>query len=96
MPNFKFRYRLLLVLEKIINLIVQSKSLPVGLWFNKTMTTFFQIVKAFVVLSGNYQTRTDDYKLIEELQEHVRRTTAPYKYPRKVGINIKMCLNKMF
>lgn len=38
-----------------------------------------QIVKATVVLSKNY-TACDELKL--ELQEHVKKVTAPYKYPR--------------
>jgi acetyl-CoA synthetase/medium-chain acyl-CoA synthetase len=40
-----------------------------------------QIVKAFVVL--NDRTRAGD-ELIRELQEHVKTTTAPYKYPREI------------
>jgi acyl-coenzyme A synthetase/AMP-(fatty) acid ligase len=40
-----------------------------------------QIVKAFVVLrSGNEPTG----ELATELQEHVKRVTAPYKYPREI------------
>jgi len=38
-----------------------------------------QIVKATVVLTKNY-TPSDD--LVVELQNHVKRVTAPYKYPR--------------
>ena len=38
-----------------------------------------QIVKATVVLSKNYQPSKE---LIKELQEHVKKITAPYKYPR--------------
>jgi acetyl-CoA synthetase len=38
-----------------------------------------QVVKATVVLTRGY-TPSDD--LIRELQNHVKRTTAPYKYPR--------------
>lgn len=40
-----------------------------------------QIVKATVVLTKNY-TASDD--LAHELQEHVKKVTAPYKYPRIV------------
>ena len=40
-----------------------------------------QIVKAFVVLAPGY--RPSD-ALVGELQAHVRRVTAPYKYPREV------------
>ncbi|WP_038291525.1 AMP-binding protein [Acetivibrio straminisolvens] len=38
-----------------------------------------QIVKATVVLAKNY-TPGDD--LVKELQDHVKKVTAPYKYPR--------------
>ncbi len=38
-----------------------------------------QIVKATVVLTKNYIASNE---LITELQEHVKRVTAPYKYPR--------------
>ncbi len=38
-----------------------------------------QIVKATVVLAKGY---TPGNKLVKELQDHVKRVTAPYKYPR--------------
>lgn len=38
-----------------------------------------QIVKATVVLTKNYKASED---LVKELQEHVKKVTAPYKYPR--------------
>lgn len=38
-----------------------------------------QIVKATVVLTKNY---TGSPELVKELQEHVKKVTAPYKYPR--------------
>ncbi len=40
-----------------------------------------QIVKATIVPSKNYQPSDE---LAKELQEHVKRVTAPYKYPRIV------------
>jgi acyl-coenzyme A synthetase/AMP-(fatty) acid ligase len=40
-----------------------------------------QIVKAFVVLLPG---RTGDESLVAELQEHCKRVTAPYKYPREI------------
>ena len=40
-----------------------------------------QIVKAFVVLRPG---RSGDEALIAELQEHCKRVTAPYKYPREI------------
>jgi len=40
-----------------------------------------QIVKATVVLSNGYEASPE---LSQELQDHVKRTTAPYKYPRLV------------
>ncbi|XP_077305112.1 acyl-coenzyme A synthetase ACSM3, mitochondrial-like [Lithobates pipiens] len=42
-----------------------------------------EVVKAFVVLSPTYSDQ-DPGKLISELQEHVKKVTAPYKYPRKI------------
>ncbi|XP_039216391.1 acyl-coenzyme A synthetase ACSM4, mitochondrial-like isoform X2 [Crotalus tigris] len=42
-----------------------------------------EVVKAFVVLSTGYSTHSKE-KLTMELQEHVKKMTAPYKYPRKV------------
>lgn len=38
-----------------------------------------QVVKATVVLTANY---TPSDNLVKELQEHVKKVTAPYKYPR--------------
>jgi len=40
-----------------------------------------QVVKATIILSKNY-TASDE--LAKELQEHVKKVTAPYKYPRIV------------
>lgn len=40
-----------------------------------------QIVKATIILTKNYQPSDE---LAKELQEHVKRVTAPYKYPRVV------------
>jgi acetyl-CoA synthetase len=39
------------------------------------------IVKAFIVLKPGF---SPSEKLATDLQEHVRRTTAPYKYPRAI------------
>jgi acetyl-CoA synthetase len=39
------------------------------------------IVKAFVVLAPGYEASSD---LTVELQEHCKRVTAPYKYPREI------------
>lgn len=39
------------------------------------------IVKAFVVLREGYQGSPE---LVKELQDHVKKTTAPYKYPREI------------
>jgi acyl-coenzyme A synthetase/AMP-(fatty) acid ligase len=39
------------------------------------------IVKAFVVLAPG---RKGSAALVSELQDHVKRTTAPYKYPRAI------------
>jgi acetyl-CoA synthetase len=42
-----------------------------------------QVVKATIVLSKEYKDRAGD-DLIKELQNHVKKVTAPYKYPRVV------------
>ncbi|MBZ5700766.1 MAG: acyl--CoA ligase [Acidobacteriia bacterium] len=39
------------------------------------------IVKAFVVLRSGYQGSPE---LVRELQDHVKKVTAPYKYPREI------------
>jgi len=39
------------------------------------------VVKATIVLSDEYKNRADD-NLVKELQNHVKKETAPYKYPR--------------
>jgi len=39
------------------------------------------IIKAFVVLAPGFEPSDT---LVSELQEHVKRETAPYKYPRKI------------
>ncbi|XP_077870583.1 acyl-coenzyme A synthetase ACSM3, mitochondrial-like [Saccoglossus kowalevskii] len=41
------------------------------------------VVKAFVVLKEEYKDHDKD-DLIKELQEHTKKITAPYKYPRKI------------
>jgi acyl-coenzyme A synthetase/AMP-(fatty) acid ligase len=40
-----------------------------------------EVVKAFVILKPG---RTGDEALARELQDHVKRVTAPYKYPRRI------------
>ena len=40
-----------------------------------------QVVKATIVLTRDYKDRAGD-DLVKELQNHVKRVTAPYKYPR--------------
>ncbi|XP_030315607.1 acyl-coenzyme A synthetase ACSM3, mitochondrial isoform X1 [Calypte anna] len=42
-----------------------------------------EVVKAFVVLTSDY-TSHDPEKMKKELQDHVKKVTAPYKYPRKM------------
>lgn len=46
-----------------------------------------QVVKAFVMLTESYLASEKD-KLAKELQEHTKTVTAPYKYPRKVSIDV--------
>ena len=45
-----------------------------------------QVVKATIVLAKDYLSRAEEdaQALIKEIQDHVKRTTAPYKYPRVV------------
>ena len=46
------------------------------------------VVKAFVLLSESaknaLKSETDVQSLQKELQDHCKRVTAPYKYPRKI------------
>ena len=42
-----------------------------------------QVVKATIVLAKEYKDRAGE-ALIKEIQDHVKRVTAPYKYPRVV------------
>ncbi|KAI1896181.1 hypothetical protein AGOR_G00092160 [Albula goreensis] len=42
-----------------------------------------EIVKAFVVLKPAFKEQSQD-QLVAELQGHVKKVTAPYKYPRKI------------
>ena len=42
-----------------------------------------QIVKATIILSNSYKGK-EGPELIKELQDHVKRVTAPYKYPRVI------------
>jgi len=40
-----------------------------------------EVVKAFVVLQPGHRSGPD---LVQALQNHVKRVTAPYKYPREI------------
>ncbi|VFV43158.1 acyl-coenzyme a synthetase [Lynx pardinus] len=42
-----------------------------------------EVVKAFIVLTPEFLSHDQD-QLTQELQQHVKSVTAPYKYPRKV------------
>ncbi len=42
-----------------------------------------QVVKATIVLSKEYKDKAGD-ELVKEIQNHVKKVTAPYKYPRVV------------
>ena len=42
-----------------------------------------QVVKATIVLAKEYKDRAGE-ALIKEIQDHVKRVTAPYKYPRVI------------
>ncbi|CAL1266186.1 unnamed protein product [Larinioides sclopetarius] len=43
-----------------------------------------EVVKAFIVLKEHPSSEKEKSILIKELQDHAKRTTAPYKYPRKI------------
>ncbi|KAI8492595.1 Acyl-coenzyme A synthetase acsm3, mitochondrial [Branchiostoma belcheri] len=42
-----------------------------------------EVVKAFIILSPSYRDVGQKEELIKDIQEHVKKTTAPYKYPRQ-------------
>jgi acyl-coenzyme A synthetase/AMP-(fatty) acid ligase len=44
---------------------------------------FKNSVSEWVYLAGK---KAEELALINELQEHVKSTTAPYKYPRKIDL----------
>ena len=46
-----------------------------------------EVVKAYVVLKPGYEPSA---ALATELQEHAKRTTAPYKYPRRVEFVVEL------
>lgn len=54
----------------------------------------FKVVKAFVVLTPNYVSH-DPEKMMKELQDHVKKATAPYKYPRKVSRQLSKFFKKL-
>ena len=43
-----------------------------------------QVVKATIILSKEYRDYPDKDELIKEIQNHVKKVSAPYKYPRVV------------
>jgi acetyl-CoA synthetase len=43
-----------------------------------------QIIKATVILSKEYRDCPDKEALIKEIQNHVKKVSAPYKYPRLI------------
>ncbi|XP_044289069.1 acyl-coenzyme A synthetase ACSM4, mitochondrial-like isoform X1 [Varanus komodoensis] len=53
-----------------------------------------EVVKAFVVLSPTYTLKNKE-DLTVELQEHVKKVTAPYKYPRKASTARKQRCSKI-
>lgn len=40
-----------------------------------------QVIKATIILASDYKDKAGEY-LIKEIQDHVKKVTAPYKYPR--------------
>ncbi len=61
--------------------LIEHPSVVEAAVVGKTDAVRGQIVKAFVVLRKGYST-SDSLKA--ELQEHCKRVTAPYKYPREI------------
>jgi medium-chain acyl-CoA synthetase len=43
-----------------------------------------EIVKAFIILADEYKDHSDKQALIRDIQDHVKKVAAPYKYPREV------------
>ena len=43
-----------------------------------------QVVKATIILSQEYRNFPDKDALIKEIQNHVKKVSAPYKYPRVI------------
>jgi acyl-coenzyme A synthetase/AMP-(fatty) acid ligase len=43
-----------------------------------------EVVKAFVILRDDWKAQAND-EFVRELQEHVKQSTAPYKYPRRIA-----------
>lgn len=41
-------------------------------------------VKAFVILTNKYKDLDNKDDLVKDIQEHVKKATAPYKYPREI------------
>ena len=52
-------------------------------WRDEDGYYWFQVVKATIVLAKDYKAKAGP-DLIKELQDHVKRVTAPYKYPRVI------------
>jgi acyl-coenzyme A synthetase/AMP-(fatty) acid ligase len=46
-----------------------------------------EVVKAFVILAPGHQ---PSEQLVQDLQEHVKRVTAPYKYPREIEFSTEL------
>jgi acyl-coenzyme A synthetase/AMP-(fatty) acid ligase len=46
-----------------------------------------EVVKAFVILVPGHQ---PSEQLVQDLQEHVKRVTAPYKYPREIEFSTEL------
>jgi medium-chain acyl-CoA synthetase len=45
-----------------------------------------EVVKAFVVLTSEYKSRSNSEALVKELQDFCKEKAAPYKYPRKIQV----------
>ena len=55
-----------------------------------------QVVKATIVLSKTFKGK-EGPELVKELQDHVKRVTAPYKYPRVIEfVSVKRINNQLW
>ena len=69
-------------MNQIIRLTL-DKSLIINSVKNETFLRG-QVVKATIILAKEYRDYPDKDALIKDIQNHVKKVSAPYKYPRVV------------